>query len=467
MRFAPTPSVGSDLHLVNRLTWGARPVDLQRVRQMGEDGYLDWQLSHEAIEDPLVDRYLADHPTLLADARGISAALDEDYGAVVQQFLWGRLYRAVYSERQLFEKMVEFWTDHFNVPAPDRIPERVIDDRNVARRHALGNFRDLLLASARSPAMLIYLDNTFSTKDGPNENYSREIMELHTLGVDGGYTQQDVKEVARCFTGWTLTQEWRGEFVFDRNRHDEGEKWVLGHRIAPERGIEDGLQVLDILATHPSTARFVSLKLCRRFVADEPPEGLVRDVAATFTATDGDIRAVLRTLFTSEEFRAARATKFRRPMEAVVAMLRALSPSVQINDRWSATWTLEQMGHLPFNWFPPNGYPDVADPWFNVNGLLRRWNAAMNLAYASRGWSGDGIRLNLDEVIPDRPTVGELVDAAWLRLVGYSLDSTTRTTLLRAIGGARPTEPVTHEFREDRLPALVGLILASPAFQLT
>lgn len=467
MHLEPSRSVDADLHLVNRLTWGARPQDLERVRELGETGYVEWQLDHEAIDDPLVDRFLAEHPVLLEDVRGLRRALDEDYGAVNQQVVWGRLFRAAYSERQLFEKMVEFWTDHFNVPLPDRIPEKVVDDREVARSHALGRFRDLLLASARSPGMLIYLDNTFSNRDHPNENYAREVMELHTLGVDGGYTQQDVVEVARCFTGWTLQQEWRGDFVFDRNRHDDGEKVVLGHRIAAGRGIEDGLQVLDILATHPSTARFVSKKLCRRFVSDEPPEEVVAAVTATFLATDGDIRAMLRTLFASEGFRAARGTKFRRPMEAVVAMLRALTPGIAVNDAWAPTWTLERMGHLPYNWFPPNGYPDVADPWFNVNGLLQRWNAAMVLAYSSLGWTDGAVTLDLSAVVPEAPTIGGLTDALWLRLVGRPVDPGTRSTLLTALGDLRPSQRVTQEFRDERLPSLIGLILASPAFQLT
>jgi hypothetical protein len=192
------------VHLVNRLTYGARPVDLERVRTLGEAGYLEWQLAPESIPDADVDAFLGRHPVLLADVAGIRRALDDDYGDVVKQVLWAKLYRAVASERQLYEKMVEFWTDHFNVPGPDRVPEKLLDDREVARAHALGRFRDLLLASARSPAMLQYLNNASSHRDHPNQNYARELLELHTLGVDGGYTERDVAEVARCFTGWTL-----------------------------------------------------------------------------------------------------------------------------------------------------------------------------------------------------------------------------------------------------------------------
>jgi uncharacterized protein (DUF1800 family) len=468
----PPPSdapsaVGAEVHLVNRLTWGARPADLERVRALGRDGYVDWQLAHEAIDDPLVERFMEEHPVLLADTRAIQRALEDDYAEVVRQALWGRLYRAVMSERQLYERMVEFWTDHFNVPGPDRVAEKIVDDREVARAHALGRFRDLLLASARSPGMLLYLNNASSHRDHPNQNYARELLELHTLGVDGGYTERDVAEVARCFTGWTLEQGWRGDMVFDRAIHDEGEKVVLGHRIAAGRGIEDGLQVIDILATHPSTARFVAFKLCRRFVDDEPPAELVSDVAASFRASDGDLRRALRTLFTSDAFRSLRGTKLRRPLEVIVAMLRALSPSVQVRDYWTVNHVLELMGHVPYAWFPPDGYPDVAERWLNANGLLHRWNSAMALAHAHHGSTDAAVHVDLDAVVPPSETAGALVDAAWLRLIGDPIDPATRETLLASMGAARAGEPVTRAFREEHLATLVGLILASPAFQRT
>jgi uncharacterized protein (DUF1800 family) len=455
------------VHLVNRLTYGARPVDLERVRTLGEAGYLEWQLAPESIPDADVDAFLGRHPVLLADVAGIRRALDDDYGDVVKQVLWAKLYRAVASERQLYEKMVEFWTDHFNVPGPDRVPEKLLDDREVARAHALGRFRDLLLASARSPAMLQYLNNASSHRDHPNQNYARELLELHTLGVDGGYTERDVAEVARCFTGWTLQQGWRGDMVFDRRMHDEGEKVVLGHRIAAGRGIEDGLQVLDILATHPSTARFVATKLCRRFVADDPPADVVAAVAAAFRASDGDLRATLRVLFTSDGFRAARGRKLRRPFDAIAAMLRALSPSVEVHDYWAVNHVLELLGHVPYGWFPPDGYPEAAAAWLNANGLLHRWNAAMVLAHAHHGWTDGAITLDLDAVVPAAATAGALVDATWQRLLGDPIDPATRTTLLAAIGARSAAERLTPDARRDRLAPLVGLVLASPDFQLS
>ena len=457
----------SDVHLVNRLTYGVRPVDLERVRELGEAGYLDWQLAPEAIPDPEVDAFLERHPVLGADVAGIRRALDDDHADVVKQVLWAKLFRAVSSERQLHEKMVDFWTDHFNVPGPDRVPEKVVDDRDVARAHGLGRFHDLLLASARSPAMLLYLDNASSHRDHPNQNYARELLELHTLGVDGGYTERDVAEVARCFTGWTLREGWRGDMVFDRSMHDEGEKEVLGRRIAAGRGIEDGLEVLDVLATHPSTARFLAFKLCRRFVADDPPPGLVADVAASFRASDGDLRATLRTLFTSNGFRESRGQKLRRPFEAVAAMLRALSPAVEVHDYWAVHYVLELMGHVPYAWFPPDGYPDVAGAWLNANGLLHRWNAAMVLAHAHDGWTDGAVTVDLEAVVPAADTAGDLVDATWRRLLGDPIDAATRATLLTAVGAGGAGQRVTPTARRERLAQLVGLVLASPAFHLT
>ena len=459
--------IRSDVHLVNRLTYGVRPVDLDRVRELGETGYIEWQLAPEAIPDPEVDAFLERHPVLRADVAGIRRALDDDHADVVRQVLWAKLFRAVASERQLHEKMVEFWTDHFNVPGPDRVPEKVVDDREVARSHALGRFRGLLLASARSPALLLYLNHARSHRDHPNQNYARELLELHTLGVDGGYTERDVAEVARCFTGWTLREGWRGDMVFDRSMHDEGEKVVLGRRIAAGRGIEDGLEVLDVLATHPSTARFLAFKLCRRFVADDPPSGLVADVAASFRDSDGDVRATLRTLFTSDGFRGAGRRKLRRPFEVVAAMLRALSPAVEVHDYWAVHYVLELMGHVPYAWFPPDGYPDVAGAWLNANGLLHRWNAAMVLAHAHHGWTDGAVTLDLEAVVPAADTAGDLVDAAWRRLLGDPIDAATRATLLTAVGAGGAGQRVTPTARRERLAQLVGLVLASPAFQLT
>ncbi|MBI5961135.1 MAG: DUF1800 domain-containing protein [Chloroflexi bacterium] len=452
------------IHVLNRLTWGIRPDDLAKIEAMGIEGYIDWQLNPDTIEDPLIDEFLANHPVLSGSARDVARAESEDYGAVHDLALWHRLYRAIYSERQLYEWMVEFWTDHFNIPIADLVVEKVIDDRDVVRRHALGRFRELLLASAQSPAMLYYLNNASSDKEHPNENYSRELLELHTLGVDGGYTEQDVKEVARILTGWTAQDE--AGFLFDSEMHDYGEKTVLGTVFPAGRGIEEGLQFLDMLATHPSTARFIAYKLCRRFVSDAVPASLVESTSQVFLANDGDLRQVMRHILTSAEFMEAQNQKFRRPLEALVAILRVLRPGLDIRDPdIPVYWFLEPMGQLPFYWHPPNGYPDAAGAWINTNGLLSRWNAALLLPLAAEGWYED-MSLNLNAVVPQTATVGELVDTVSQVVLGGDVVPEDREHLIYYLSDyGDPNQSTGETLRAERLASLLGLLMASPYFQ--
>lgn len=455
------------LHVLNRVTWGARPEDLDRINQMGIEAFIDWQLDYENIPDPKVDEFVAARRILSMEYDELYRIANDNYGLVLETVLWNRLFRAIYSERQLYELLVEFWTDHFNVPIGDYIVDKTLDDRHVIRRHALGKFRDLLFASAQSPAMLYYLDNAVSNAEHPNENYARELMELHTLGVEGGYTEQDVVEVARALTGWTVNDSFPGRFTFDINNHDTGEKTVLGHILPAGRGIEDGLQVLDILARHPSTARFIAFKLCRRFVSDRPPDPLVESAAQVFTDTDGDIRQVMRHILTSADFMASAGQKFRRPLDFLAAMFRALTPGAVIEDSGTVVYSLEPMGHLPYFWNPPNGYPDAAGAWINTNALLNRWNAALLLALAGDGYL-DGVVLNIDQVIsPDQSTtVGAMVDAAAVRILGVPLPTSDRDQLIAYVSrDANPDQVVDSELRAAKLPGLVGLLMASPYFQ--
>lgn len=456
------------LHVLSRLTWGVMPADVARIEALGIPGYIDWQLAPEQIPDPIVERWLSKFPFLSQGGQAVErAAQRDDY--VYTLAPWQRIYRAVYSERQLFERMVEFWTDHFNVPMPDGMGLKITDDRDVARTHALGRFRDLLFASARSPAMLFYLNNAESVAEHPNENYAREVMELHTLGVDGGYTEDDVKAVARALTGWTVrsgpndTQQ----YYFDSSVHDTGEKIVLGQVLPAGRGIEDGLQVLDILATHPSTARFIARKLVQKFVSDQPPAGLVESAAAVFLGTDGDLRQVLRHILLSAEFMAAPYQKFRRPIDFLVAMLRALRPGLSFGDRHWLVWMLEDLGQLPYHWHPPNGYPEPAGAWMNTNGLLNRWNLALTFPFASEGWFED-VALDLNAVVPPAANAEGLLNAAAAAMLGSAdrLGPADREALLRFVtDGANPTLPLAPEVRADKLPTLIGLLIASPQFQ--
>ena len=498
------------LHLLNRATFGPRPGDVERVRQIGIDRFLDRQLHPEAIDDSDLERRLAVLPTIqmtsaelyqfyppgqVVDQRIKEKNTTPVFGTprqIVGELVQQKLVRAVSSERQLQEVMTDFWFNHFNIYAQKDAEQWLLTgyERDVIRPRALGKFRDLLLGVARSPAMLYYLDNWLSAspdskqprppnprrsnprpdqsdpskppagpdsmvrppaiganpgatddstlkaradapqsmagssgtqgaapapqlprpparKPGINENYARELMELHTMGVDSGYTQKDVQEVARCFTGWTVDRPNQGGgFVFRPWMHDSGAKTVLGQGIAPWGGISDGERVIEILSRHPSTARFLSMKLCRRFVADEPPPQLVERVAQVFLRTEGDIREVLRTILTSAEFNSAMAfrSKVKSPLELAVSAIRAVdgdtngAPALQ-------DW-LRRMGQPLYLNPAPTGYSDQSNAWMNTGLFFNRLN--FGLAFTRNqiaGTSYDANRLispqmaaELDEV---------------------------------------------------------------------
>ncbi|HXS95971.1 MAG TPA: DUF1800 domain-containing protein [Candidatus Limnocylindrales bacterium] len=306
-----------------------------------------------------------------------------------------KLLRAVYSNRQLEEVLDDFWFNHFNVFLDKGADRYLVTDyeRDAIRPHVLGKFRDLLEATAKSPAMLFYLDNWQSVgpnapqgrgknrSRGLNENYGRELMELHTLGVDGGYTQKDVTEVARCFTGWTINQPQRGgQFVFNPRLHDNGEKTVLGVKIPAGGGISDGEKVLDIVAHHPATARFISRELAQRFVADDPPQALIDAMAATFTKTRGDIREVLKTMFNSKEFWSVGAyrSKMKSPLELVASAVRATGGNVDF--AFPLANQIAQLGEPLYRKIEPTGYSNSSKEWNNSAGLLARMNFALQLA---------------------------------------------------------------------------------------
>jgi len=317
---------------------------------------------------------------------------------VVTELQRAKLLRAVYSERQLYEMMVDFWENHFSIFANKDDDRYLLTgyDRETIRPFAMGRFRDLLGATAHSPAMLFYLDNWRSSVPRPypasktkpagvdgglNENYARELMELHTLGVDGGYTQKDVQEVARCFTGWTIQKpNEQGLFLYRPGLHDDGEKIVLGHRILPGGGPADGERVLDILATHPATARFIATKLARRFISDEPPQSIIDRAAAVFLKTDGSIRETLRAIVTSPEFFSTIAyrAKMRSPFEYVAASMRALNAETD-GDR-PVLDAIGRMGEPVFGRVTPDGYADRADQWLSSGAMIARFNFASALA---------------------------------------------------------------------------------------
>lgn len=647
------------MHVLSRLGFGARPGDIERVKAIGIQKYIEQQLNPERISDEVAETKVKNLSTLSMttaqlyekypqpgqirrqlqrrgdlpkdpmDARADQKesapeksaapesmprqpnanpnaqgrneenrrAIREYYAEkgllppqrIMVELQASRILRATYSERQLQEVLVDFWTNHFNVFSGKGADRWLLVsyDRDTIRPHTTGKFSDLLVATAQSPAMLFYLDNFQSVsptsqvasgtrraqsgaglggllgmgrgarrgqgardgrlmdrdpnmrqqpdanrrppagnaarqRRGINENYARELMELHTLGVDGGYTQKDVQEVARCFTGWTIfaprgggaagamldgrraemLRENAGRFFFNERAHDDGEKIVLGHKIPAGGGMKDGLMVLDILARHPATAKFIATKLTKYFVADVPPPALVDRVAAAFTRSDGDIRETLRAIFFSPEFNSPEAyrAKVKRPFELAISALRTLGAETtggpQLH-QWIA-----RMGEPLYGFQTPNGYSDTAESWVNTGGLLERLN--FGLALASNRIPGTRVDLKRfagelanDQTIDKRKVMDRFLNV----IVAGNVSAKTRETLLKQLdqeiavtapvvapemartaddaGEGMPGEmPGGPESRPrgrqlarmeanitDPVTKVVGLILGSPEFQ--
>jgi len=334
--------------------------------------------------------------------------------------------------------------------------------RSLNRPYAMGRFRDLLYASARSAAMLRYLDNISNTRFGPNENYARELMELHTLGVEGGYTEQDVAEVARCFTGWRFDGATL-DFRFVPDKHDEGEKTVLGHQLPAGQGVADGEQVLEILLAHPSTARFIAGKLVRRLVADDPPETLVSRVADAFISTDGDIRSLLRTIFVSDEFRASVDARMKRPVEYVCAAVRALVPNIEDYKQRLVLYALQALGQVPFEWPTPDGYPDTADYWASAMGMTERWEFAVQLAAARAAGTS-----HAEALLNGANTAAGLVDQLAESVVRRPLAESARQALIQSVlaEGSQADDLLPAGGLADRAVFVVSSLLGSPYFMV-
>jgi uncharacterized protein (DUF1800 family) len=386
--------------------------------------------------------------------------LNSPQQVVAYDLLDSKMLRAVESTRQLGEEMDDFWFNHFNVyyeKGADRflIPQY---EREAIRPHIFGQFRDLLEATAKSPAMLFFLDNFESVrpdidandkkrkvKRGLNENYGRELMELHTLGVNGGYTQKDVTEVARCFTGWGIQEPRKGGgFFYNDKLHDKGEKIVLGHVIAAGGGIDDGEQVLDILARHPSTAHFISKQLAQRFVADNPPEALVHRMAQTFLATNGSIREVMKTMLDSKEFwsEGAYRAKVKSPFEMVASSARALD--AHVIDAWALAGQVGTLGEPLYRKLEPTGYSNLSSEWVNSAALLGRMNFALQLAQD-----------HVESVKVDVSRFGDDPSAVAKILMFRAMSPQTRAAIDKAL-----------EDKKQKNPAIVAaLVIGSPDFQ--
>ena len=570
------------IHLLDRLSFGPRPGEMERVLKMGWEKYLDQQLYPDKIADEVVAQKLQSLETLTMSNEQIAKVyepppqviqqLREKFAAQpgatnademktegkptapaqlgealtdpakrrelvkalaelgykprqipVTELQTAKILRAVYSERQLQEVLTDFWFNHFNVYA-QKGADRVLltsYERDVIRPNVFGKFEDLLLATSKSPAMLFYLDNWLSTSPnaqlpnpnqlrqmrqnrigqgaglrprqfgglgnlrnrelrqqerqemkaeekmvkqqqngkrtrGINENYAREIMELHTLGVDGGYTQKDVQEVARCFTGWTLRQPRQGGgFFYAPFMHDDGEKTVMGQKIPAGGGMKDGETVIKILAHHPATAKFIATKLARKFVNDDPSPALIDKLSQAFLKNDGDLRAVYKTMLTSPEFWAVEnyRAKIKTPFEMTVSAVRALGADTngtQPFHRW-----IQQMGEGLFMAQPPTGYADKAENWVNTGALLERMNFA--LALSSNRIFGSRVNFASD-LMNAKPN--EVADYFVKTILHGNVSPQTKATLDKTL---KDTALASNNGTD--VAKIAGLILGSPEFQ--
>jgi hypothetical protein len=440
--------------LVRRITQGFSQTEYNLALSMGYSGYLEYHLNHLAIsEDPSLTTKLSGLSTLNMTAYQILQLVNQ--GQAVAELSEACIQRAVYSKRQLFERMVEFWTDHFTIDIAKEIDRALkpVDDRLVIRANALGTFPALLSASAHSPAMLYYLDNQDSIAGNPNENYARELMELHTMGVDGGYTQQDVENVARCFTGWTLVpprgaNTLAGTFTFNPAVHDNGQKTVLGHVIPGGGGQIDGETVLNILIDHPSTARYISKKLCSWLLQENPPQSIVNDVAATYTATRGDIRAMIRTCLKASTLAEA-APKYKRPFHHAVSAMRALPTTMNLTQ--AVRQHLLGSGHHPYFWPTPDGYPDKLDYWVGL--VLPRWNFGASLLNGNL----NATSVNTTAFFAGTSTAEQMADKINAAMFGGELPQAERDRIRDYLLPDPPTA--------SRKQEAIGLAIGAPSFQ--
>ncbi len=492
----------SAFHALNRLAYGPRPGEVDSVARVGVMRWIEQQLAFERVPDVLLAQRERDFKLLGYDREDLAQRYGEalrqrremqremaqsgdttrsrgagpmrefrELGGELQQLA---VVRATLSERQLREVMVDFWANHFNVfvgKGADRFLTPSYIEETI-RPNALGRFEDLLIATAKSPAMLFYLDNAQSIAPGAvppanrlrpgrgvraprgiNENYARELLELHTLGVDGGYTQQDIIAVARIFTGWSIDRPQRGAgFAFHAWAHDRGEKQVLGVRIQGG-GMEEGVRLLKLLASQHATMHHVSRKLCARFVSDDPPDGCVDAAVDAWHRSNGDIRAVLRAIFTSPDFWAPQAlrAKVKTPLEFVVSAVRAAGAAPDSTLRLAQV--VSRLGQPLYLQPAPTGYPETQAQWVNSGALLGRMNAAVALAAGRL----PGVRLDLDAIIPLTTHHAQLTDLVNTRLLSGTMSAHTRAVILEQL--ADVGDPV-----QARAVA-VGLALGGPEFQ--
>lgn len=461
-----------NLHLLRRATFGPTPASLAAIEAQGRGSWLDTQLDPASINDSECQTMLTDKFRWLNWSIGdnLNRVAKGEKSAFMVELSMATIARSVWSRRQLYEVMCEFWSNHLHITSPaDKVWfARHNYDTDVIRANALGRFEDMLVDSARHPAMLIFLNNAESTKDEPNENYGRELLELHTVGLDVGYSERDMYDSSLIMTGMTVNDS-NGQYVYDTYRHHTGQVRVLEFD-EPNGSAADGeqlaLRYLRYLANHPATARHIAKKLCERFVSDTPDDALVTTLAQVYLDNGTSIAPVLRRLFLSEQFAASVGAKLRRPYEDVIATLRILDykPEPQGTDGLRGLhWMCMEVGQAPFAWGLPDGYPDDAVSWLSGGATLNRWNRHLSLA---AHWAADSLlQPPLRSLLPDRlpRTFGSMLDALARRLVFRTLEDHHKAVILRFLG-RRATDPFDGHDADAtyRMACAVALTLDSP-----
>ncbi|MBV6393144.1 MAG: hypothetical protein KPEEDBHJ_02380 [Anaerolineales bacterium] len=519
----PLPPAPMAILALSRLTFGARPGDAEDFNALGAtdderlSNFVAQQLNPDSIDDSdFENRYAGagfetlhkTHEQLYADHIANNPYDSNDdiywdwYSKPAYELADATLLRAVYSKKQLVELLADFWHNHFNVYfwQDDGVPLLVSYNRDVLRKHMLGNFRQMLEAVAKHPSMLYYLNQNNSNDAGPNENFARELFELHTLGAENylgvrdpnsvekdangiavGYVDNDVYEAARCLTGWRVDDDlgdWEdgvektGNFLYYKPWHDRFNKLILGQYIpADQEDLKDGHDVLDLLASHPGTARFICRKLCRRFISDAPPESIVQAAADTFLQhkdSPDQLRRVMETILLSAEFKAGWGGKVKRPLEAVVSMMRALN-SEFIRPPGGINWMLGLMGQALFERRPPDGYPDTREAWMNSMSLLYRWNFAVGLTENWMDEDDTGYKI-FSDVFAQTPaemrTASSLADYWIQRILNRSLPESGRNAVVAVMAQEyAPDETLSEDHARYALPTMIETILMSPEFQ--